>query len=99
MLLVKVQHKMHKTFFFLQEPYTKQKGQQLFRSGEIRVSFLIFSSIERRGSVAVSKDAELDEDGDVFGHCAEGADEPGQVGHNVLSFLGVEADLFGEGRG
>lgn len=46
------------------------------------------------GGVAAAKDAELDEDGDVFDHCAEGADQPGEVGEDVVAFLGVEDDLL-----
>jgi hypothetical protein len=50
--------------------------------------------LERRGRVAVSEDAELDEDCYVFDHCAEGADEPGEVCKDVVAFLGVEDDLL-----
>jgi hypothetical protein len=35
----------------------------------------------------------LDEDGYVFDHGAQGADQPGQVDEQVLLLLGVEEDL------
>lgn len=56
--------------------------------------FLV-SSVESRGS---AKDTELDKDGDVLNHCAEGADEPGEVGEDVLFFLRVEDDLCEKGK-
>ena len=50
--------------------------------------------IKGRGGFTGPEDTELDEDGYIFNHCAEGADEPGEVGEDVLFFLGVEDDLL-----
>jgi hypothetical protein len=46
----------------------------------------------RRG-FGVAKGAELDEDGHVFDHGAQGANQPGEVDKQVLFFLRVEEDL------
>ena len=43
--------------------------------------------------LAVTEDAELDEDGYVLDHGAEGADKPGEVGEEVVLLDRVEEDL------
>jgi hypothetical protein len=48
---------------------------------------------DSRCRFGVAKGAELDEDGYVFDHGAQGANQPGEVDEQVLFLLGVEEDL------
>ena len=69
--------------------YSFLKQGRRWRIGGVGATFLYDSG----GLLAVSEDAELDEDGYVLDHCAEGADEPGKVGEEVFFLDGVEEDL------
>jgi hypothetical protein len=51
------------------------------------------SSFDRRRGLGVAKGAELEEDGNVLDHGAKGANQPREVGEEVLFLLGVEHDL------
>lgn len=49
--------------------------------------------MDRGRLLGIAEDAELDENGDVLGDGAQGADEPGEVGEEVFFLDGVEEDL------
>ena len=42
----------------------------------------------------IAIDVELDEYRDVFGHCSQRAEEPGQVADHVISLERMEEDLL-----